>query len=709
MIRVDAYLQFSSRMQASSWRRGVAQRASLTSIPAHSPSTSFGREAGEERWVRHVQLPPGGSPYVQAPRAGDCYASGSPGISQEGDRRPDLRMMTPESRSDQGSGGYGGLQRISVTGVSPSNNAMEILSRFRPIAPKPMTPKPGESAGSAASDPPSTSTLSFDRAPSGKAVTSERSRVKRSRKRAGADPLLPPTRRPKRGQTPSRPRAVSSNGPTAVGGIQKAVEQFAPDNKSGLQPMLPTANGGGEYRLIKGGASNATHGAELAPPTQYILMGDASEGLGGWVRPDRRKFQGFGAFKMPPMSGSNEWASSLRGASSQDGSPAAAPANEGSPAAEEPAFMGRAAAASTSQPYVGRELNGVPKMKGGGGYDRGFDSYQKCVVDVDAYRTEMMGHSWPFPMYGVAPNTQRMVDQFSHGRSNGENSEVISDGNSREQNTPEAPKPLVTLSLLPRDSPSQSNTTSAPIRPTASKHVPCLELSLTSDTRDWNKTRPESPEELHKLTLFNHRSYEEERRNGFRETDTDRSGGTSSSSDKDLRAGRMLQEPLDMRLIRVPSRESEGSGVSVTDTLHMEQQYSASSEPMMISDDLSGEILWANQAYMKADAERNQRFGKAKEGPYLDVLGIPTKMSSFDFRTQQGAITNANLWGFLKKFMKSGPSRDSSPSPLEGRADEGAKEIRTPERKSSSGTGEDFRESPQNNTLRKLITPQPNS
>lgn len=641
---------------------------------------------------------------MQAPRAADCYASaGSPGISQERDRRSDFRMMTPESRSDQSCGGYAGLQRIGVNGLSPSNNAMEILSRFRPIAPKPTTAKAGESAGSAPSDPPSTSTLSFDRTSSGKAVTSERSRMKRSRKRTGADPLLPPTRRPKRGQTPSRPRVVScDNGPaTAVGGIQKAVEQFAPDkNNFGLQPMPPTANGGGDYRPIKGIAPNAS--TELAPSSEYTSMGDALEGFGGWAaRLDRRKFQGFGAFKMPPASNSNEWAA-LRGThSQQDAGAAATPASEGGgmvAADEPPAFRGRAV--PSSLPYVGRESDGVQKMKGG--YDRGYVVYQnqKCGAENDAYRAEAqaMGRSWPFPMYGVAPNTQWVVDQLSHARSNGDHSEVISDANSREPNAPEALRPLVTLALLPRDSPSQRNTTSsAPIRPTASKHIPCLELSLAPDTRDWNEIRTESPEELHKLTLFNHRSYEEERRSGFR-GGSDRSGGTSSSSEKDLRAGRMVQEEPLEALTRMPSWDSEGSGVSLTDTIHMEQQYSGSSEPMLLSDDASGEILWANQAYMKADAERNQRLCKVKEGPYLDVLGIPTNMSSFNFRSPGGAVSKANLWGFLKKFMKSGPSRDSSPSPLEGGGADGSVDIGSPDERQPSpaaaAAGEDFRDHP---------------
>lgn len=438
-------------------------------------------------------------------------------------------------------------------------------------------------------------------------------------------------------------------------------------------------------------------------PTGYMFVGDpqASEALAaGWVRPDRRRFlAGFGAFKMPVVS--NERASPRGVVSSQDAG--AIPANGGVPVGEEPALMFRAAAASTLQPHFGK-VNGALKTKGG--YEREFDSHSKCGPDMTPYcgasmrPMDFMSNGSPTPIYG---SNQWPVDQASHARSNGDSEVISSDGNSREPT-------LVTLALLP-DTPSQSNNSSVPMKPSTFKHLPCLELRLQSDSRDWKESKPESPDGLHNLSLFG-RGFEEERTNGFHAIEREWSRGTgSSSSGKEVRAARVLQEPPERMQSRGSgsSRESEdGSGCTVMDTAHMEQQYSANSDPMMLSDYSSGVTLWANPAYVKANAEKCQRLGKDKEAgaPYLDVLGIPTKLSSFEFLTSPGSRTKAHLWGFLKKFMtsESEPNRGNSLS--EGRADGESQDARTPLKMTLSGADEGFPDS-SHHCRPNLITPQP--
>lgn len=87
----------------------------------------------------------------------------------------------------------------------------------------------------------------------------------------------------------------------------------------------------------------------------------------------------------------------------------------------------------------------------------------------------------------------------------------------------------------------------------------------------------------------------------------------------------------------------------VIDLAYLEQVYSASSDPLMLTDE-NQVVMWYNPAFKRASSERNSRQGHAMS-PYIDPLGVPTRLSVCVFEASPSAKCRAVLWGFLKKFV----------------------------------------------------------
>ncbi|KAI5080309.1 hypothetical protein GOP47_0005788 [Adiantum capillus-veneris] len=95
---------------------------------------------------------------------------------------------------------------------------------------------------------------------------------------------------------------------------------------------------------------------------------------------------------------------------------------------------------------------------------------------------------------------------------------------------------------------------------------------------------------------------------------------------------------------------SMADGAAV-DESYLEQVYGGSTDPVLLVDE-NNEALWYNKAYDKAMRSASDRLtGKAvPAGPYIDPLGHPTPLGSFVFPVY-GMSVRATLWGFLKKLV----------------------------------------------------------
>ncbi|MCO5598127.1 hypothetical protein L7F22_052219 [Adiantum nelumboides] len=87
------------------------------------------------------------------------------------------------------------------------------------------------------------------------------------------------------------------------------------------------------------------------------------------------------------------------------------------------------------------------------------------------------------------------------------------------------------------------------------------------------------------------------------------------------------------------------------DYCYLEQVYGGSTDPVLLVDD-NNKVLWYNKPYEKALKSASERLiGKAvPTGPYIDPLGHPTPLGSFVFPAN-GKSVRAALWGFLKKLV----------------------------------------------------------
>lgn len=81
----------------------------------------------------------------------------------------------------------------------------------------------------------------------------------------------------------------------------------------------------------------------------------------------------------------------------------------------------------------------------------------------------------------------------------------------------------------------------------------------------------------------------------------------------------------------------------------LEQIYNNSSEPVVLVDD-SQVVVWFNKAYEKALKDAMDR--PAVVVPYIDPLGVPTRLGRFDLpREGFSSSFSVTLWGFLKKLV----------------------------------------------------------
>lgn len=103
---------------------------------------------------------------------------------------------------------------------------------------------------------------------------------------------------------------------------------------------------------------------------------------------------------------------------------------------------------------------------------------------------------------------------------------------------------------------------------------------------------------------------------------------------------------------------------SFSDLVYIEQMYGTSPEPVLMMDN-SRNILWVNRAYERAykDASDRQAGKSPTTVPFIDPLGSPTQLGTFNLQFQGCGHINATLWGFLKKFVvDAGGERSSEPS-----------------------------------------------
>lgn len=124
-------------------------------------------------------------------------------------------------------------------------------------------------------------------------------------------------------------------------------------------------------------------------------------------------------------------------------------------------------------------------------------------------------------------------------------------------------------------------------------------------------------------------------------------------SDESTTLGGSAGAPESFRPLKDRTQEaSQGdSGVQVVDAYYLEQRHGGSSEAVMLTDELDRRVLWVNSAFKRLSNERMSSRMQAI-GPYIDPLGIRTQLAYLSFQPPFPAPKcKAVLWGFLKKFI----------------------------------------------------------
>ncbi|KAL2642979.1 hypothetical protein R1flu_010566 [Riccia fluitans] len=578
-----------------------------------SPNSSYLQDAEIEGWANKLHSNPASALQHQlhGPMIRDPCASGS--LSADKDKKSETRGRIPDMRAELGGcclrGGF------SLSAPHSFSRTEHIMSRYRPIAPKPIAVKPGESAGSAPSDPQSSSTLSFERT-SAKAssVSTDGSRGKRSRKRAGTDSLASPRVSKKSSLLSNcradKPRTVSCSSVMVMGGVETAVERFPLDNVAGAMGVPSGVVRG--FVSVKDSPS-ASYVTQMAPTDAQPTFA-----VPGQSRVDRENYGSPSGAVGKKISRTQLVLDSRVGPLRLDATPRFDSAVQKSvpclqSAGRESTFMDRSAPSAPA--FLGRRPNGVQK---GSGYLGDYAHYLRVesAAGLRSYASDTSGpvvdctHSSPL-MEGVFfPPHQSVSNSFAE-------SEVTSGevAESRRSN-------LVTLSLLP-DTPSSEQTSSEVYTPKST--LPYLSLAMGLEPGNWDTdVQSEGTGDLHKLTLFSRSGSEAEEVKY-------KSSAVSEKEREDSRSQRSYESPT-----------VEGHPLLET----LEKDTSA----LMLTDE-ENKVLWSNQAFRRANTERSGGKDKEVVGPYIDPLGIPTQLSSFVYQVPQGPKVRAVLWGFLKKFM----------------------------------------------------------
>lgn len=94
----------------------------------------------------------------------------------------------------------------------------------------------------------------------------------------------------------------------------------------------------------------------------------------------------------------------------------------------------------------------------------------------------------------------------------------------------------------------------------------------------------------------------------------------------------------------------DDAGEQVVDAHYLEQRHGGSSEAVMLTDEQDG-VLWVNSAFKRLSNERMSSRMQAI-GPHIDPLGIRTQLATLSYQPPFPASRcKAVLWGFLKKFI----------------------------------------------------------
>lgn len=93
---------------------------------------------------------------------------------------------------------------------------------------------------------------------------------------------------------------------------------------------------------------------------------------------------------------------------------------------------------------------------------------------------------------------------------------------------------------------------------------------------------------------------------------------------------------------------------TTVDQVYLQQVYGGSTDPVLLVDD-KHEVLWFNKAYERALKSVSERLSSqpASTGPYIDPLGHPTPLASLVLNQASGSskLVNSTLWGFLRKLV----------------------------------------------------------
>ncbi|KAL3696353.1 hypothetical protein R1sor_010429 [Riccia sorocarpa] len=615
----------------------------------YSPNTSYPQGGQIEGWANKLQTNPVSAlQQLYGPMITESCASGS--LPADKDKKLETRGRIPDMRAELGGccvrGGF------APTALHTFSRTEHIMSRYRPIAPKPMAVKPGESASSAASDPQTSSTLSFERSSTkASSMSSDGSRGKRNRKRAGTDSLashrlskIPPQLSNCRAD---RPRTVSCSSVMVMGGVETTVDQLPRDNVARAGPMG-----------VPGGVLRGFVSVKDSPSASYVSQMVPSDTQAMFPIPGQTRVDSENFGSCPGAVGKKTLRTQLvldsrPGSVSLDPTPRVASSAHKSvpcvqPAAREPAFMDRAA--PSAPVFSGRRANGVQKTSG----YLGDCAHNMKVASAAVHRSYACGTNGT--MADCTHSSQLMEGVYlpaHHSVSNSFAESEVTSGEVAESRRTN----LVTLSLLP-DTPSSEQTSSEVTTPKS--NLPSLWLAMGLEPGNWVADgQSEGSGDLHQLTLFSRAGSEADRELKHKSSvamEKEKEDSRSQRSyDSPSVEGRPLLETLEKDTGASTSagegeEKSEPGRARVIDLSYMEKVYWLSSDPVMLTDEEKN-VLWSNQAFRRANTERS--VGKDKElvGPYIDPLGIPTQLSSFVYQVPQGPKVRAVLWGFLKKFM----------------------------------------------------------
>eukprot|EP00250_Pteridium_aquilinum_P035327 c9143_g1_i1 orf=133-2313(+) len=515
------------------------------------------------------------------------------------------------------------------------SKAERILSRYRPIAPKPLPLPP---SGSYGTTDPSSTCASLD------SFTSS-AKCKKSRKRRADDLASGKGLRSAKpmGSGLSNTAGASSltqggsDGKVPLRDMRSASQISHGTMAFGLEDGAEMSNGTTrDVRVMHSDVRYAAYAGSVAAPLYVSDAGNLVQQQGVYMSAEANSHQQqFSILHHELTPGYNPWSGGLM--------------------EKDAGFMERAAAASATVPPdrstslpVCDVACGKGVGYGGGGFTEMIRGITRLPTVADV-QSLMQARASPFAASlpavpggsggGIRSSPSRSKDHVPLSPSRSRNLIVRSPPlTDQVDQVCESNAELITLSLFPNVPSKACSQVNVPLLDPS----PSAQLSLHGPSHNAEPSwRKQVSQKLEPTAVLASRSPD------LSHTGVQLASGIPLFS---LPAKRAAGGTMSPPSLGVPASPVMADG-TVINEVYLEQVYGGSTDPVLLVDD-SNQVLWFNKPYDRALKSSTERLsGKTMStGPYIDPLGHPTPLGRFVLPVY-GKSSRATLWGFLRKLV----------------------------------------------------------